>query len=162
MSSSAYSTGRAASVDPSSVAALLRRIGAFILRYSLVFFLLFFGALKWTPAEAQGIQPMVGNSPLLSWLYSISDVQTGSEIIGVVELIIAGLIVARRWAPRASAVGSLAASGMFLVTLSFLVTTPHVAESAPFLLKDITLLGAALWSAGEALAASDRPPSLTS
>ena len=50
--------------------------------------------------------------------------------------------------------GSLAAGGMFLVTLSFLFNTPNVGESAPFLLKDLTLLGAAVWTAGEAIAAS--------
>lgn len=154
MSSSAYPTRTVTSVDHRSTASLLRSGGAFILRYSLVFFLLFFGALKWTAGEARAIQPMVGNSPLLSWLYSISNVQMASEIIGVVELVIGVLILLRRWAPRASALGSLAASGMFLVTLSFLLTTPNAGESAPFLLKDITLLGAALWSAGEALDAS--------
>jgi uncharacterized membrane protein YkgB len=154
MSSSAR-VGQSAWSSPTSVSASLRRIGAFILRYSLVFFLLFFGALKWTAAEAQSIQPLVGNSPLLSWLYAISDPQMASEIIGVVELAIGGLILARRWAPRASAVGSLAASGMFLVTLSFLLTTPNVGPSAPFLLKDLTLLGAAVWSTGEALAAPE-------
>jgi uncharacterized membrane protein YkgB len=129
----------------------VQAFGAFILRYSLVFFLLFFGALKWTPAEAQGIAPMVSNSPLLSWLYPAVGVQRGSEVIGVVELIIGVLIATRRWFPRASAIGSAAACGMFLTTLSFLVTTPHVGESAPFLLKDLTLLGAALWTTGEAL-----------
>ena len=44
---------------------------------------------------------------------------------------------------------------MFLTTLSFLATTPNVGESAPFLLKDLTLFGAALWTAGEALQAAD-------
>ena len=34
----------------------LAKAGAFILRYSFVFFLLFFGALKWTAGEANGIQ----------------------------------------------------------------------------------------------------------
>lgn len=154
MSSSADSTARVAFADPSSAAALLRSSGAFVLRYSLVFFLVFFGALKWTSGEALAIQPMVAFSPLLSWLYVIADVQRGSEIIGVVELVIGALILSRRWAPRASAFGSLAAAGMFLVTLSFLITTPNAGQSAPFLLKDITLLGAALWSAGEALDAS--------
>ena len=154
MSSSADSTGRVAFVYHSSAAALLRSIGAFVLRYSLVFFLVFFGALKWTSGEALAIQPMVAHSPFLSWLYTIADVQTGSEMIGVVELVIGALILSRRWAPRASALGSLAASAMFLVTLSFLLTTPNAGQSAPFLLKDITLLGAALWSAGEALDAS--------
>jgi len=128
----------------------LRSVGGFVLRYSLVFFLLFFGALKWTAAEAKGIEPMVSHSPFLFWVYPTFGVQGGSEALGVVELVIALLIVLRRWVPRASAIGSTAAIGMFLVTLSFLVTTPHVGESAGFLLKDLTLLGAALWTAGEA------------
>ena len=131
----------------------IRMIGAGVLRYSLVLFLVLFGALKWTAAEAKGIEPMVSHSPFFFWLYPVFGVRTGSEVIGVIELVIAALIVVRHWAPRASAVGSLAASGMFVVTLSFLVTTPHVGEGAPFLLKDLTLLGAALWTAGEALEA---------
>ena len=40
-------------------------IGEFVLRYSLVFFLIFFGALKWTAEEAKGIQPWMEHSPLL-------------------------------------------------------------------------------------------------
>ncbi len=145
----------ASSVKPAAgVARRLRSVGGFVLRYSLVFFLLFFGALKWTAAEATGIEPMVSHSPFLFWLYPAFGVQRGSEAIGVVELAIALLIVLRRWVPRASAIGSTAAIGMFLVTLSFLVTTPHVGESAGFLLKDLTLLGAALWTAGEAFDAA--------
>jgi uncharacterized membrane protein YkgB len=147
-SNHSYAFGRATAESK------LRVVGAFILRYSLVFFLLFFGALKWTAGEAQGIQPMVSHSPFLAWLYSAFSVQHASEVIGVVELIIGVLIALRRWSPRASAVGSLAASAMFVITLSFLFTTPNAGESAPFLLKDLTLLGAALWTAGEALAAS--------
>ena len=135
-------------------ASRLKRTGAFLLRYSLVFFLVFFGGLKWTSAEANGIQPLVSHSPFFSWLYPAVGVQMGSELIGVVELLIGGLIAVRRWAPLASAVGSLAASGMFVVTLSFLFTTPNVGASAPFLLKDLTLLGAAIWTAGEGLDAS--------
>jgi uncharacterized membrane protein YkgB len=154
MSSSIHSAPRSYSSRRATAAPKLQVVGAFILRYSLVFFLLFFGALKWTPAEAQGIQPMVSHSPFFFWLYPVFSVQHGSEAIGFIELVIGGLIAIRRWAPRASAVGSLAASGMFLVTLSFLATTPNIGEGAPFLLKDLTLLGAALWTAGEAISAS--------
>jgi uncharacterized membrane protein YkgB len=125
------------------------------LRYSLVVFLLFFGGLKWTLAEAKGIEPMVSHSPVLFWLYPSFGVQGGSEVIGVVELLIGVLIAARRWSPRTSAIGSIAAAGMFLVTLSFLFTTPHVGDSSGFLLKDLTLLGAALWTGGEALSARE-------
>lgn len=151
MSSPVYATSHATTSPLSSAARALRKIGAFILRYSLVFFLLLFGALKWTPAEANGIQAMVSHSPVFFWLYPAFGVQRGSEFIGVIELILGVLIALRRWSPRLSAIGSLGASGMFVVTLSFLVTTPNIGEGAPFLLKDLTLLGAALWTASEAL-----------
>jgi uncharacterized membrane protein YkgB len=157
MSSPLYATNQATTGASWNAAIALRRIGAFILRYSLVFFLFLFGALKWTPAEANGIQPMVSHSPLFFWLYPAFGVQRGSEVIGVIELILGVLIGLRRWSPRLSAIGSLGASGMFVVTLSFLVTTPNIGEGAPFLLKDITLLGAALWTASEALSRQENP-----
>src|SRR5690348_4692844 len=104
---------------------------------------------------------MVSHSPFLFWIYPAFGVQSGSEVIGVVELIIAALIVVRRWSPRASAIGSTAAVGMFLITLSFIVTTPNLGEGTAFLLKDLTLLGAALWTAGEAFDAASRRPLAT-
>ena len=129
-------------------------LGANVLRYSLVFFLLFFGALKWTADEARGVSPLIANSPFLSWTPHLFGIQGSSEFVGVIELALAGLIALRQWKPLLSAWGSMLAVGMFLVTLSFLFTTPHVQESAPFLLKDISLLGASLWTAGEALRAA--------
>ena len=51
-----------------------------------------------------------------------------SAVLGVVEVAIALLIAARPFWPRASALGSALAVGMFLTTLSFLVTTPGVWE----------------------------------
>ena len=128
-------------------------VGEFTLRYSLVFFLLFFGALKWTAEEAKGIQPWMEHSPLLFWLVRSLGIQAASECIGVIELTIGGLIAMRSWSPKLSAIGSAVAIPMFLTTLSFLVTTPNVGEASGFLLKDLTLLGAAIWTAGEALQA---------
>lgn len=150
MSSPAF-VGASHSPPHATAASRLRGSGAFILRYSLVLFLLAFGALKWTAAEAQGIQGMVSHSPFLFWLYPAFGIQRGSEVIGAIELTLALLIASRRWAPRTSAAGSIGASCMFVVTLSFLFTTPDVGQAAPFIMKDLTLLGAALWSAGEAL-----------
>ena len=60
--------------------------------------------------------------------------------------------------PRASAVGSLAAVVIFVTTLSFLFTTPGAlapgSAAGGFLMKDVILLGAAIFTAGEALRAS--------
>jgi uncharacterized membrane protein YkgB len=128
-------------------------IGEFMLRYSLVFFLLFFGSLKWTAEEAKGIEPWMVHSPLLFWLVRAFGIQAASECIGAIELTVGVLIAMRYWWPRLSAIGSTAGIFMFLTTLSFLVTTPDVGEASGFLLKDLTLLGAAIWTAGEALQA---------
>jgi len=133
-----------------SSAERLQRIGAAVLRWSLVFLQLFFGALKWTAAEAQAILPFMLNSPLLAWLGRAFEPQHASELIGVIEVTIAVLIALRQWAPRLTMIGGFLAIGMFLTTLSFLVTTPNLGDGAAFLLKDLTLLGASIWTAGEA------------
>lgn len=147
-------------------AGALEATGTFLLRYGLVCVLLYFGAFKFTAVEAQAIQPLVANSPLMGWLYRVADVQGVSNLIGAAELVIAVLLAIRPWAPRLSAFGSLAAIGMFLTTLSFLVTTPGLWGNVPgfalpvpneagaFLLKDLFLLGAAVSTAGEALRGS--------
>ncbi len=136
-----------------------------VLRYGLVALVLFLGAFKFTAAEAGAIQPLVSHSPFLSWLYSVGSVRAVSNGIGTVEIAIAVLIAARRFSPTLSAIGSLGAVGMFATTLSFLFSTPGVWVAVPgfplpvpneiggFLVKDLFLLGAALWSAAESLRA---------
>jgi len=135
-----------------------------VLRYGLVLLVLWFGLFKFTPTEAQAIQPLVANSPLLSWLYALTDVRGASRLIGIAEIVIALLIAARPISSRASALGSLGATVMFLTTLSFLASTPGSwgrvdgflvpTGAGGFLIKDLLLLGAALWTAYEALTAS--------
>ncbi len=139
----------------------LETIGGMIARYGLVIVLLWIGGMKFTQYEAEGIKPMVENSPLMSWMYELMSVQAFSSFLGVVEIIIALMIASRFFAPTVSAIGSGLAIGMFATTLTFLVTTPGWEPSlggfpalsvAPgqFVLKDIVLLGVAMWSAGEA------------
>jgi len=138
----------------------LTGIGRGVLRYGLVALLLLWGGFKFAEFEAQAIRPLIENSPLMSWMYPLFGVRGTSAIIGVVEVAAALLICARRWNPTLSAIGSLVAAGTFAVTLSFLFTTPGVLEpTSPFggfLMKDIMLLGAALYTAGEALEAAGK------
>ena len=128
-----------------------------ILRYGLVVFLVLFGLAKFTEAEALTIQPWVASSPLLGWLYAVTSVQGSSNLIGVVELVIGGLLAVRPWWPRASVVGSLGATLTFLTTLSFLFTTPDLSPAwQGFLMKDLILVGAAIWTAADSLRAIER------
>jgi uncharacterized membrane protein YkgB len=158
---------RGAAVGPDRATVVLLRGGAVILRYGLVLLVLWFGVFKFTPTEAQAIQPLVSNSPLLSWLYALTGVRGASRLIGLAEIAIALLVAARPFSARASAVGSIGAIVMFLTTLSFLVTTPGSwgvvdgilvpTGAGGFLIKDLLLLGAAVWTAAEALMASGQP-----
>jgi uncharacterized membrane protein YkgB len=120
------------------------------------------GALKFTDYEANLIQPLVASSPLMSWVYDVVSVTTFSAVLGVVELTAAALIAVKPWAPKASVVGSLMAIGMFVATLSFMLTTPGVVAPeaggfpvlslvGSFLVKDVVLLAAAMWTLGDAV-----------
>ena len=153
--------------DADGLGKTLENVGESIIRYGLVIILLWVGALKFTAYEAEGIQGLIANSPFMSWMFSVMSVQAASMLIGTVE-IIAGLMIATRpFAPKISAVGSIIAIGIFLITLHFLLTTPGVWQPGygfpfpspmpgQFIAKDLALLGIAVWSAGEALRAARR------
>lgn len=141
----------------------IERLGIGVLRYGLVIVLLWVGLLKFTAYEAEGIKGLVLNSPLLSWVYNIMSVQSFSALLGIIEISLGILIAARNFSPKLSAIGSMGAIIMFLITLSFLLSTPGIWQPdygfpylspmpGQFLAKDILLLGTAIYTAGEALA----------
>jgi uncharacterized membrane protein YkgB len=126
-----------------------------LLRWALVLVFLWFGAMKFTMYEADGIAPFIGHSPLMSWL-GMFGTQGQSYFIGVIELSTAAALAIGAFRPVFSALGALMSVATYLITLTFFVTTPGVAEAsaggfpaisaAPgqFLLKDAVLLAASL------------------
>ena len=142
----------------------LETLGVSISRYGLVVVLLLIGFLKFTPAEAAGIQPLIAHSPLMSWLYVMLSVQGVSNLIGAIEITVAVLMALRPVSAKASFVGSLGSIVTFLLTTSFLLSTPGavqlshglpvLGDAGQFLIKDVVLLGASFWTAAEALAAA--------
>lgn len=137
----------------------IQRLGGGVLRWSLVLFFVGFGLYKFTPQEAAGIEPLMSHSPLLFWVDRLLGVRGGSALIGVIEIALGISIALRHFRPILSGYASLATAAVLLTTLSFLFTTPGLdptSADAGFLLKDLTLFGAALWSAAEAFAAARR------
>src|SRR5258708_10835765 len=100
--------------------------GQVVARYSVVFFFLAFGLMKFTPAEAAAIHPLLSHSPFLFWLPRLFDQQLSSDIVGVVEIALAVMMASRPFTPRISAIGSYGVAASLVVTLSFLVTTPQL------------------------------------
>ena len=124
--------------------------GFLIALAGVVLTLLWIGVFKFTPTEAAAIRPLVASHPLMSWLYAVLSEQAVSNLIGLVEILIAGGLIAGLWRPRLSYWSSLGAILTFLVTLSFLLTLPGVwklVDGVPvtefFIFKDLVLLGVA-------------------
>lgn len=139
----------------------VQAVGAYLLRYGLVLVIAWIGFMKFTAYEAAAIHPLVASSPLMSWVYGIFSERAFSAILGVVEVCIAVMIALRPLSAKVSAIGSGLAAVMFLTTLTFLFSLPGwepslggfpaLSGAGGFLLKDVVLLAAAIWSLGEAL-----------
>jgi uncharacterized membrane protein YkgB len=131
----------------------ISRIGLYV---SLAIIYAWFGGMKFTDYEAQGLVPLVENSPLLGWFYALLSVRGFSNLLGLVELSIGLLIVLRFVSPIFSVAGGLLSTGLFATTVSLMISTPGVIVpelGAPaitvahgqFLLKDVGLLAASFW-----------------
>jgi reactive chlorine resistance protein C len=127
-----------------------------LLRWALALVFIWFGGMKFTSYEALGNAPLIDHSPVMSWLNVVFGVQGASNVIGVIELSTAVMLILGAFNAVASALGAAMSSMTFVITLSFFLTTPGVAEptaggfpaiSAPigqFLLKDLVLLAASV------------------
>jgi uncharacterized membrane protein YkgB len=123
---------------------------------------LWFGGMKFTTYEAEAIKGLLENSPILFVLLKVFSTQAASCLIGLVEVTVAILLLARFVSPKLSALGAVGAVITFLLTLTFFFSTPGVfigglqisVTPGQFLLKDIVLLTASIWALNESLNAS--------
>lgn len=137
--------------------------GQLIARYGLVVVLAWIGFGKYVKMEAR---VLIEHSPLMAWIYDVLSVGAVAASLGTAEIVAAILIALRPVWPRVSAIGSAMAVVLFLGTLSFLFTTPGLvvayrygipvlgAQPGQFLLKDLVLIGVAIWTLGESLVAA--------
>jgi uncharacterized membrane protein YkgB len=140
----------------------LIQCGRLISRYGLVIVLAWIGFGKYVKMEAR---VLIEHSPLMAWVYDIFSATTVARGLGTMEILAAVLIALHPLWPRASVAGSALGVVLFLGTLSFLFTSPGViathaaglpvlsAMPGQFLLKDFVLIGVAVWTLGESLAA---------
>lgn len=109
------------------------------------------GIYKFTPTEAMLIEPLISNHPAMNWLYNLFSVQAVSNMVGGAEIIVAiGLMIGFK-KPQVAFYSGIAAAAIFVVTLSFLITTPNAWKVSDgilvtnfFLVKDILFLAIAI------------------
>lgn len=105
------------------------------------------GGMKFTLLEAKGIEDLVVSSPLMSWMYSVWDLQTTSNIIGTYDLIAIVLLIIATVTRNNNRLlmPALVMSGVvFAVTQSFLITwsgatsfETGLTTGGHFLIKDL-------------------------
>jgi len=141
-------TGLAAWITDHNVPFLVTSIGMIVM-------LLWAGSYKMTAPGAEGIIPLVSNSPLISWHFKLFGPYFGSDIIGLTEITAALLIAAGYLRPKAGVIGGLITTVMFFTTSTMLLTTPgatiavhgirYMSFLGLFLYKDVISLGVSLY-----------------
>ena len=135
-----------------------RNIPFLVISIGMIVMLLWAGSFKMTTPGANGITPLVSNSPLIWWHFKIFGPYIGSDLIGLTEWLAALLIIAGYFRPKAGIVGGLILLVMFFTTSTMLITTPGAIISVPgihgmrymsdlglFLFKDVISLGASFY-----------------
>jgi uncharacterized membrane protein YkgB len=123
-----------------------------------IIMLLWAGSYKMTRPGAEGIIPLVSNSPLISWHFKLFGPYIGSDLIGLSEWLSAALIIAGYFKPKAGMLGGLVGVIIFFTTSTMVMTTPGAIISVPgihamrymsfsglFLFKDVISLGASFY-----------------
>jgi uncharacterized membrane protein YkgB len=124
----------------------------------MIVMLLWAGSYKMTTPGADGIVPLVSNSPLVSWHFKLFGPYLGSDLIGLTEITAAVLMIAGYFKPEAGIIGGLIASVMFFTTSTMVITTPgaiiavqgikhmrYMSFVGLFLFKDVISLGVSFY-----------------
>ena len=132
-----------------------RNLPFLVTSIGMIVMLLWAGAFKMTTPGAEGIIPLVSNSPLIWWHFKLFGPYIGSDIIGATEITAAILLTAGYVRPKAGLVGALITSLMFFITSTMLLSTPgatiewkglrYMNNLGLFLFKDVISFGVSLY-----------------
>jgi uncharacterized membrane protein YkgB len=135
-----------------------RNIPFLVTSIGMIVMLLWAGSYKMTAPGAEGIIPLVSNSPLIWWHFRLFGPYIGSDIIGLTEIAAAILIIAGYVRPKAGIIGGFITTLMFFITSTMVITTPgaviavhgirymrYMSFLGLFLFKDVISLGVSFY-----------------
>jgi uncharacterized membrane protein YkgB len=135
-----------------------RNIPFLVTSIGMIVMLLWAGSYKLTVPGAEGIVPLVSNSPLIWWHFKLFGPYIGSDIIGTTEISAAILMIVGYVRPKAGIIGGLITTLMFFITSTMVLSTPGAIITVPgirhmrymsflglFLFKDVISLGVSFY-----------------
>ncbi|WP_446744478.1 DUF417 family protein [Silvibacterium acidisoli] len=133
----------------------LQNLPFWVLSIGMIVMLLWAGAFKMTKPGAEGIIPLVSNSPLIWWQFKLLGPYLGSDMIGATEWTAALLFIIGYARPKAGLIGALITTMMFFITSTMLLSTPdatiawrgfrYMNNLGLFLFKDVISFGVSLY-----------------
>jgi uncharacterized membrane protein YkgB len=132
-----------------------RNIPFLVCSIGMIVMLLWAGKFKMTAPGAEGIVPLVSNSPFTSWQFKVFGPYILGDMIGATEWTAAILLIIGYFKPKAGILGGIILVGMFFTTSTMLITTPddtvvvngihYMNNLGLFLFKDIISFGVAFY-----------------
>ena len=132
-----------------------RNIPFLVCSIGMIVMLLWAGKFKMTEPGAEGIIPLVMNSPLTSWQFKLFGTYILGDVIGATEWTAAILLIIGYFKPKAGILGGMILVVMFFTTSTMLITTPddtivvngihYMNNLGLFLFKDIISFGVAFY-----------------
>lgn len=112
--------------------------------FPVILVLLWIGGMKFTLLEAKGIEDLVSSSPLMSWMYTLWDLQMTSNLIGVYDIIALLLVIAAIFNHKLLLPAVVMSGAVFVVTQTFFLSWPAalsadtlLSSGGHFLIKDL-------------------------
>ncbi|MCU4155952.1 DUF417 family protein [Carboxylicivirga sp. A043] len=141
------------------IAKTFKTAGQFILRYGLAITFIWLGLMKLRNSEADYLKQVLSNSSMFSWMLKYITSYAFSQMLAYLQMIIGVLIALKPVARKVSFWGGVAATVILLISVSTLFTSSYVWQ-APYgfpelsklgqsILKDVILLGGAMWCVGD-------------
>jgi reactive chlorine resistance protein C len=132
-----------------------RNIPFLVCSIGMIVMLLWAGKFKMTAPGAEGIMPLLSNSPLTSLQLKAFGPYILGDMIGLTEWTAAILLIIGYFKPKAGIVGGMILVVMFFTTSTMLITTPddtivvhgihYMNNLGLFLFKDIISFGVAFY-----------------
>src|SRR5438445_1384360 len=98
-----------------------RNVPFLVTSIGMIVMLLWAGSYKMTAPGAEGIVPLVSNSPLISWHFKLFGPYIGSDLIGITEVAAALLFITGYFRPKAGVIGGLITTVMFFITSTMVI-----------------------------------------
>ncbi|TLX73046.1 DUF417 family protein [Labilibacter sediminis] len=144
----------------SFISKLLKTVGVFILRYGLGIVIIWLGFLKFKNSEADYTHQLISGG-YMAWVLKYITPYALNQIVAYLQIAIGFFIMVKPISRSFSFWGGLAASIMFLFSISLLFSSdvvwltgygfPELSKVGQTILKDLVLFGAAAWCVGDSM-----------